>query len=281
MKVLENSLFQHLLLVVIILLLAWISSRIVKAILNRLLNKSSADLRVDPTKFYFLKNATDTIILVLALIFVFYSIPALRNIGLSLFAGAGIIAAIVGFASQQAFSNIIGGIFIVIFKPFKVGDIINVSTYFGEVEDITLRHTVIKGLENRRIVIPNSTISAETILNSSLYDEKTCVFLEIGISYEANIDQAFQIMTALAKNHPSYLDNRNKGEIDQGVPEVITRVTGFGDSSVNLRAQVWAKDPITAFNMKCDLYKSIKETFDTNGVEIPYPHRTIIQKKPN
>lgn len=262
-----------------VVLVAWIVSRILKSVISRSLTKSSRDLKLDPTKFYFFRNAINAILIITALIIIFYNIPELKTFGVSLFAGAGIIAAAIGFASQHAFSNIIGGIFLVMFKPFKVGDIISVGTYFGMVEDITLRHTVINGLENRRIVVPNATMSTETILNSSLTDEKVCMFIEIGISYDSSIDLAFAIMIDEAVKHPSFLDGRKPEEKEQGKPQVITRVISFGDSSVNLRAQVWASDPITGFNMKCDLLKSIKERFDQEGVEIPFPYRTIVYKK--
>jgi small-conductance mechanosensitive channel len=279
MKFTDNPSLDYLIFSLVVLLVAWIVSKILRIIISRRLMKSSRDMKIDPTKFYFFRNAINAILIIAAVIIIFYNIPKLKTFGLSLFAGAGILAAAIGFASQQAFSNIIGGIFLVLFKPFKVGDIIMVGTHFGMVEDITLRHTVINGMENRRIVIPNSTMSSETILNSSLTDEKVCMFIEIGISYDSSIDRAFAIMVEEAKKHPNYLDNRNDQDKAEGKPPVITRVISFGDSSVNLRAQVWASDPIGGFNMKCDLLKSIKERFDQEGVEIPYPHRTIVYKK--
>ena len=279
MKFTDNPYVDYLLFSLGVILIAWIISRILKNIISRYVRKSSRDLKIDPTKFYFFRNAINALLIISAVIVIFYRIPELKTFGLSLFAGAGILAAAIGFASQQAFSNIIGGIFLVMFKPFKVGDIITVGTHFGIVEDITLRHTVINGLENRRIVIPNSTMSSETILNSSLTDEKVCMFIELGISYDSNIDLAFSIMVDEATKHPSFLDNRKPEDIEKGMPAVITRVLGYGDSAVNLRAQVWAPDPITGFNLKCDLFKSIKERFDQEGVEIPFPHRTIVYKK--
>ncbi len=274
----EQEYLNYLAFIGLVLISAWLLAKVLKALLNRGLAKSSRDLNIDPTKFYFLRNAINAIILLIAVIVIFYGIPDLRSVGISLFAGAGIFAAIVGFASQQAFSNIVGGIFIVIFKPFKVGDIITVAGNFGSVEDITLRHTVINGLENRRIVIPNSTISAETIINSSLIDEKICIFLEFGVSYDANIDHVFQVLQDVGAQHPSFLDNRSPQDIENGIPAIICRVLGFGESSIDLRLQIWSKDPVTAFEMKCDLYKAIKERFDQEGIEIPYPHRTIVNK---
>ena len=85
------------------------------------------------------------------------SIPSLKNLGTALFAGAGVMAAVKGFASQAAFSNIISGVFVILFKPFRVGDIVQLTNGLkGKVTDITFRHTVIKDYENRRIIIPNS-----------------------------------------------------------------------------------------------------------------------------
>jgi len=275
----DNAYLDYLIFSLCVLIVAWIVSRILKAILNRSINKYSKDLKLDPTKFYFLRNAINAILLISAFIIIFLYIPELKNVGISLFAGAGILAAVIGFASQHAFSNIIGGVFLVIFKPIKVGDVVSVGTHFGIVEDITLRHTVINGLENRRIVVPNSTMSSETILNSSLNDEKVCIFIEIGISYDSSIDKAFEVMTDEARKHPNFIDNRKPEDKSNGAPDVITRVLGFGDSSVNLRAQVWAPDPIAGFNLKCDLLKSIKERFDREGIEIPFPYRTIVYKE--
>jgi small-conductance mechanosensitive channel len=214
-----------------------------------------------------------------AIIFIFYSIPKLKTLSLTLFAGAGILTAIALFASQTAFANIVSGVFIVIFKPFRVNDIVDVGNLTkGRVEDITLRHTVIRNFENRRLIIPNSVISSEVIVNSSIIDERTCNFIEMGISYDSDIDTAMEIMRDLAMKHPNFLDNRTEDEKKAGRPSVVVRVIGFGDSSVNLRAFVWSKDHSTGFELKTDLHKLIKEEFDRKGIEIPFPYRTIVYK---
>lgn len=263
----------------IIIIVAGVIDKVLRLVLNRYIERSSKTLNVDPTKYRFLKNAQRAIIMLLALVFIFNSIPGLKNLGLSLFASAGIFAAILGFASQQAFSNIISGIFIVTSKPFRVGDIIKIGDlHSGVVEDITLRHTVIRNFENRRFVIPNSVISSQTIENSSIYDPKICNFIFIGISYDSNIDSAISIIQEEAQKHPDFLDNRSAEDISKKVPPVVVRVIGFGDSSVNLRASVWSKDAPSGFAMKCDLHKSIKERFDREGIEIPFPYRTLIYK---
>lgn len=159
-------------------------------LLNRSFKKSSLELKVDPTRYTFLKHFIVGTIYVLGAIAIIYTIPSLRSLSVSLLAGAGVIAVIAGFASQQTFANIISGIFIVIFKPFRVGDRVEITDKTGIVEDITLRHTVIRDYKNRRIVIPNAIISNEQIVNSNLTDEHMCQWIDFGISYDSDIDLA-------------------------------------------------------------------------------------------
>jgi len=195
----------------------------------------------------------------------------------SLFAGAGILAVIIGFASQQAFANIVNGVLIIIFKPFRVGDWVRIKEIAGNVEDITLRHTIIRSPENKHIIIPNSVISAEIIENSNIKDERVCKILDFSISYDSNIDKAIRIIQSEAKKHPFFLDHR-KDVLDKE-PAVPVRVVSWGESGINLKAWIWARTPGEGFQLKCDLLKSIKERFDREKIEIPYPTRMIINKK--
>ncbi len=277
----SNTILTYLLIPFGIILLAILITRIFRRIMHRYFEQSSHTLKVDPTRYKFFKNAVSFIIFLIAFTIIFYTIPQLRTLGVSLFAGAGILAIIIGFASQAAFANIISGVFIVSSKPFRVGDYIKISNeFFGTVEDITLRHTVIRNNENRRIIIPNSLINSETIINSNIVDETTCSLIELGISYDSDIDKAIAIIQEETKKHPLLLDNRTDEDKEKGVPEVVVRVMGFGESSVNLRAYAWAATSFDGFVMRTDLFKIIKKRFDKEGIEIPYPYRTIVIKKP-
>lgn len=263
----------------LVLAIAFIIGRIVRYIIGRFFRRNAVKLNVDPTRYNFLKNAADFIAFLVAIIIIFRSIEPLHALGTTLLTGAGILAAIVGFASQQAFSNIISGIFLVIFKPFSVGDRVKIGTlYTGDVEDITLRHVVIKDFENRRIVIPNSVISNETIVNSTITDEKVCMFVEFHISFESSIDKAVKIMQDVTSEHPLCIDNRLVEEKEKGDPKVLMRVIEITDFSVKIRAYAWARNPSEGFDLKCDLLKLIKERFEKEGVEIPYPHRTVMYR---
>lgn len=264
-------------LVAVVSVVAFIILRILRFLLNKFLHRSSKILNVDPTHYYFLKNALSFVVFLIALIVIMYSIPELKQFGLTLFAGAGILAAIIGFASQAAFANIISGIFIVIFKPFRVGDTVEISKqYFGTVEDITLRHTVVQDIENKRFIIPNSFMSSEVIHNFHINDEKVGNQVYFGIGYSASIDKAMDIIREEAMKHRFIIDSRTEQDIADGVPQVIIRVIAWADSSINLRATIWSANPMEGFQMKCDLLKSVKERFDREGVEIPFPHRKVI-----
>ena len=261
------------------LLVALVISKILRILIDRFIKMSSKKLRVDHTQFNFLKNAVTFFVFLAAIIFIFYTIPKLKALSITMFAGAGILTAIALFASQQAFANIVSGVFIVIFKPFRVNDLVDVGSLpKGRVEDITLRHTVIRNFENRRMIIPNSVISSEILVNSNIVDETICNFIDMGISYDSDIDKAMEIMSKEAMAHPNFIDHRSQEDLDNGMPPVTVRVMGFGDSSVNLRAFVWSMDHSSGFVLKTDLYKSLKEQFDKHGIEIPFPYRTIVYK---
>ncbi|WP_020536894.1 mechanosensitive ion channel family protein [Lewinella cohaerens] len=243
-----------------------------------LIKRSTDEMKNDPTNYLFLRHLIIGVIYLVGIGVAVYTVPELRGLASSMLAGAGILAVAVGFASQHALSNIISGMFIVIFKPFRVNDRITVRDMSGVIEDITLRHTVIRNFENRRIIIPNALISDEIVVNADFGDGKICKWIEIGISYESDIDLAKQIMREETMAHPLLIDNRNAEQIAAGEPVVMVRLLALQDSGILLRAWAWTEGQADSFVLGCDLYESIKKRFDREGIEIPYPHRTIVQK---
>lgn len=275
----SDKYWEQIIFALVVLVVSFVVSRILRYIIGKFIRGAAKKLNVDPTRYNFFKNAVDFIIFLIAFIIIFRSIPAFRTVGTTLLTGAGVLAAIVGFASQSAFSNIISGFFLVIFKPFSVGDRVRIGQlYAGDIEDITLRHTIIKDFENRRVVIPNSIISNETIINSTLTDERTCMFIEVPVSFSANLNKAIFIIQEEATRHPFCIDNRTTEELTKGDHQVMVRVLSFGDFGILLRAYAWAVSPNNGFDLKCDLNKSIKERFEKEGVEFGYPVRVLINK---
>ena len=241
---------------------------------------NSGLIDIDPTNYKFFQNALNFIVAFTALALIIFTIPKLRALALTLFAGAGVILAIIGFAAQAAFSNIINGIFIVISKPYRVGDMIKVGDRdYGIVADITLRHTVIRDFKNKSIIIPNSVIASETVINDSIADPKICRWIEVGISYDSDVNKAIKIIQEEAEKHPNCIDNREKHHIGNAGNKVNVRHMGFGDFSINLRAYVWTDKPLEAVQMHSDINMAIKKRFDAEGIEIPFPYRTLVYKK--
>lgn len=263
----------------VILIIAFLLTLWVRRFIHRFVSASSIHLKVDATKYNFIKNAASLIIFSLASFLIIYSIPELRSLGTTLLASAGIATAVLAFASQAAFANIISGVFIVIFKPFRVGDLIRMEgEKAGVVEDITLRHTVFRDFQNQRIIVPNSVISAQTIINAHIADERIRRQMLFNISYDSNIDKAFEIITDEAIKHPFFIDGRDEEQIASGWPLVKCRVIGFKDSAINLRADIWSTSPENSWELFCDLNKSVKERFDAEGIETPFTYRTIVYK---
>ena len=274
-----NQQWEQIVFAVIVIGMAFVLGRVVRMLLGRFFRTAAKKLNVDPTRYNFFKNASEFLIYLIAIVIIFRSIPPLRTFGDTLLTGAGIFAAIVGFASQSAFSNIVSGIFLVIFRPFSVGDRVKVGQlYNGDVEDITLRHTVIRDFENKRIVIPNTVISNEIIVNSTIIDEKVCMFLEFGISLESNIQKAQDIIQEEAMKSRYCIDNRTEEEKGKGEHAVMVRVMGFSELATQLRGYAWARNPNDGFEMKCELNKSIKERFDREGIDMAVPLRMIAYK---
>lgn len=264
---------------VVIYLVVRILTALAKYIFRHTMRKQ-AEKGMDITKVMFLKQIVVTAIYIIGCATFLSLIPGMEKISNSILASAGILAMAVGLASQEALSNIVGGLFIIFTRPFKVGDFIKVDDeVVGTVIEITLRHTIIKNVENRMILIPNSKINSATIINSSYGDSSTCAFVDIGVSYDTNLDKAINVMREEIMKHPMLIDHRTSAEKEAGVPEVVIRVINLGDSAITLRAWAWAATAINATIMKYDLFKSIKERFDIENIEIPYPYFNQILKK--
>jgi small conductance mechanosensitive channel len=260
-------------------LCAFILSFILKRLNNFFILKYSEGSKVNPTSLSFIKNSVSVVVYAIAIFFIFLKIPFLHSLGTALFAGAGIFAVVVAFASQKAFSNIISGIFILIFKPFRVKDVIEfLNGTRGIVEEITLRHTVIRNFENRRIIIPNGNISEDTIINSTITDSKIRRHITYGISYDSNIDKAVSIIQEESMKHPNFIDNRTAQEKQDSVPPVLVRLVDLADFSVQLKAYVWSNSNAESWALQCDVMKSVFERFNKEGIEVPFPYRTIVYK---
>lgn len=227
----------------------------------------------------FLANTAVAIIWVVGIITAMSCIPGLNKVTRTLLAGSGIMAVIVGLAAQDSFGNLLSGLFISLFRPFEIGDRIKLvnSGITGYIEDITLRHTIIRTyVNNSRVIIPNSTINSEIIEN---YNFKTAVassFLDISISYESDVRQAMKLIADVVGSHELYLDQRTPAQIASGVKKVKVQVRELGESSICLRASMWTRTVDENFSACSDVRLRILEEFRKNGIEIPYNRVVVI-----
>jgi len=259
--------------IAIFLLIVFISSfiltKLLRFIIVRNLKKSKRE-DYSTTSIQFLKNSLKFLVSILALLVIVFSIPALRSKATFIFSGAGILAAIIGFAAQAAISNLVAGAFIVIFKPFRVGDYIKLDDLrTGIVEDINLRHTIINNFENKRLIIPNSVISTESVLNHTIEDSHILSFNNFYIGLYADIDLARKIIQEEAIKNSKVIDNRTPEEVIEGKEQIEVRVISTHNSSVLLRAYAWLVNPLDEFKIKCELRESVHKRFVLEGVEFP------------
>lgn len=254
---------------IIALIATVVIAKIIDSFLKGYFSDVAEKLNVDKTTYALLRRMIVAIILLGGLSIALYLIPQVRSFSISLFAGAGFAGIVIGFAAQKTVSNIISGIFIAIFRPFRVGDILLIHDEYGSVEDITLYHTVIKTWENKRLIIPNSIISDESIVNWSIRDLPVLWHVDFNISYDSDIDLARSIILDEINNHKKVMHDRNPGVL----------VVGLEEFSVLLRSTFWVPDRPTAWGTGCEIRESVKKRFSKEGIEIPVPYRMVVFKK--
>ena len=198
-----------------------------------------------------------------------------------LMAAGGVLAVVGGLASQEALGSIVSGLMILAFKPFVIGDVVRCvdNNISGVVEEITLRHTAIRTYENKRVIVPNSVMNSSIIENADYTDSRVCSFLEIGVTYESDIGRAKQLLAEEIARQPDFLDVRTPEQIAEGAPLVQVVVLALAESSVTLRASLWAKDNGTAFSLKCTVQENIKKIYEQEGIGIAYPHLVVVSEK--
>jgi len=199
---------------------------------------------------------------------VFYGIVGLGVLGAaapfgvslgSLLVAGGFAGLVVGLASQQAVSNLVSGMFLLVEQPLRVGDPVSVGGVSGIVVDINLLSTRIRTWDGYIVRMPNSSIYSASITNYARTRARR-VELRIGVSYDADLDKALEALRALIEEHPFCLVNP--------APEVF--VEDYADSAIVLNARCWAPSQVW-FTTRTALMTAVKRQLDRYGVEIPYP----------
>lgn len=258
----------------LVLILFWLLSKVFRWLLIKYLKKVQEKEKFGVTTLKFIKNSVRFSFIFIGIIVIIFTVPKLREQATLIFSGAGILAAIIGFAAQSAISNLIAGLFIVIFKPFRVGDYIKLDEErIGIVDDITLRHTVINNFENKRLIIPNSVISTESVLNHTIDDSKVLSFNNFFVGIHADINQVREII----QEEASHLDNVIDRSFTDDIDAVEVRVIELKEGYMHVRAYIWLEEPFAEFKTKCTLREAVHKRFIKDGVPLAIPLHKIVE----
>ncbi len=251
----------NLVLAILILIIGFIVAGMVKGGVRKAVERSS---RMDATLAGFFSSIAYYAVVAVVLIAV------LARFGVqtaSLVAALGAITLAIGFALQGTLSNIAAGVMIIAFRPYSIGDWVEVAGVSGTVKDVNLFTTVLATGDNKKIIIPNGQAWGDIITNYSANPTRRVDFT-FSIDYSDDIDKAMDVIkSTLGADARIHKD-----------PEIFTAVAAHGSSSVDIVTRVWVNTG-DYWGVHFDAMKSVKEAFDKNGISIPYPHQVNVEKK--
>ncbi|MFP4136292.1 MAG: mechanosensitive ion channel family protein [Candidatus Acetothermia bacterium] len=193
------------------------------------------------------------------LIVLVFQYPAVRSLGVGLFASAGAVGLVLGLAAQSTLSNMIAGIVLSFSQPLRLGDAVIMDDDFGYVEEMTLMQTFIRTWDNRRIIVPNDVLSNRIVQNWSIKDPTLLAATIIYLDYGADVDKIREWIKEAVRESEYW-----SGEGEPGV-----QVMDFTEKTIKLRALAWAEDPPSAWNLRCEIREKLLDHFEEEGLEFP------------
>ncbi|MFD2035879.1 mechanosensitive ion channel family protein [Belliella marina] len=241
-------------------LLIFIIGKFIIGFLIKTLDKVFLKYNIDQSLSSFLKSFSR------AVLYVLLFITIASNLGVELTSFIAILGAAglaVGLALQGSLSNFAGGVLILIFKPFKVGDTIEAQGTLGAVENVDILYTKVRNFDNKVVTIPNGALANNSITNLSQKPTRR-VDMAIGVAYG----------TDLKKTRKVILDTLKKDDRVHAEPEPVVKFASFGDSSLDLVVRCWT-DAGDLWPVFWDNMEALKEAFEANDIEIPFPQRDV------
>lgn len=266
-KIDPNTLLGALVLLAAFIILGKVLSFTVRRSIQVMIDRDR-DERIDRLTASFLNQFARVFVWIFVLMVYAHLVPALDRVGTALLASVSIASVVIGLAAQSTLANFVAGISLIFYKPFRMGDRLQVMAptglETGVVENVSLGYTILQTYDNRRIVLSNSVISNAIMVNLSMVHPRVMAIVPFSIGYSADIDRARAIVIEMAKAHDGVQ------EVD-GCP-----VTALNTSSVDLALRAWCKDAGVAVQVKYDLLEDLKKRFDAAGIEIPFAYQNVI-----
>ncbi|MCL2363576.1 MAG: mechanosensitive ion channel family protein [Defluviitaleaceae bacterium] len=243
---------------------------VVTCIVRALFRRSWRRFAKDTIHFKFTQTVLSLVIVVAGTFLALREIPNFENTANALLAGSGIMVLAIGLAAQESLGNAFNGLLLSISRPFEVGDRIHLvnANITGFVENMTIRHTVIRSLTNSRIIIPNTIMNRELIENACYTNPHSAMFIDLIVTYDSDIDQARAIIAAVISAHPLFIDTRTAEQVESGAPLVPVLVRNLGLYGVELRASMWTDTVFTLVAASGDVRLQILHEFKKAGVQI-------------
>ena len=245
--------------ILLALLILIIGFRLIRVFLN-IFNRFETFAKIDESAQSFIRSFIGIALKILVLVMAAAILGIPMTSVIALLASAGLA---IGLALQGALSNLAGGLMILIFRPFKVGDVIDTDSKMGVVMEINIFYTILKTFDNRHITLPNGQLTNAAIVNFSNEDQRR-VDMSFSTGYGADINQVKRILLDIASSH----------ELTLAEPEPFCRLQKHGDSSLDFVLRVWCMAP-DYWTIYFDIMEKVKETFDAQGIEIPYPQLDV------
>jgi small conductance mechanosensitive channel len=226
-------------------------------VIVKVLRKSS---KLDETLIVFFKNVMYYALLIVVILTALEQVGVQTTSFLAILGAAGLA---VGLALKDSLSNFASGVMIVFFKPFKIGDFVTAGGVTGTVTEIHLFNTEFKTGDNQKILVPNASITSDSIINVNAHDKRR-IDLTVGVSYNDDIKKVKDILTEIVSSHEKVLqEEANK-----------IAVSELADSSVNFIVRAWV-NTADYWDVRFDLIETIKSKFDEEGITIPYPQTDV------
>ena len=253
----------NLVLAIIVVVVGYVVTRFAKKYFNKVSHRLVRDGTVAGLLSSFL-----TALLVLAFLFLTLSVLNLTGIVKSVLAGAGVVGLALGLAFQDPILNLFSGILLSVRSLFKVGDLIEVGGFFGKVQEVTLRNTILYTLQGQEVLIPNKTVAQEAIKNYNTLRMRR-VDLSCGVSYGDDLDKVRDLTVQAIRDHVPH--DKDK--------DVQLFFNEFGDSSINYTLRFWIDQGKTGqadyLSAQSEAIMAIKRAYDANDIMIPFPIRTL------
>ena len=245
---------------IIAALLVLMIGRLLVKLLNRLVAKMLDRRRIDVGVQSFLRSAVNILLTILLVVSVIGALGINTTSFAALLASAGVA---VGMALSGNLQNFAGGIVILLFKPYKVGDWIESQGVEGSVVEIQIFHTILRTADNKIVFVPNGSMSTAVVTNYSREATRRLQWT-VGVDYGEDVEKVKAVVAELLKNEPRILPE----------PQPLIVVEALADSSVNIMVRAWVKQE-DYWDVHYEMHQKIYESFNADGINIPYPQQTI------